>query len=145
MSNRPACSHTPTLGHAGVRQCDWEHHQNEMKVGKESSSKGEEIVVRPVCMKMNAARTPRADWPPRAFAGHLTLLSPFSPVVWSSLTRQLCAAGFLHWLHEEEFPFPRPERGGCGIVCQITGRTYESASCLGQGPGPGAGQPGRRG
>lgn len=70
---------------------------------------------------------------------------PFSPVMWSSLTRQLCAAGFLHQLHEEEFPFPRPERGGCGIFGQRTPRAHESAmkALLGQGGGADPAEEGR--
>ena len=144
LSDQPTCVHIP-LGLVGVKRCNWEHNQNEGRVGKESSSKGEERVVRPACMKMKAAST-KARLASMGLHGASDLTEPFSPVMWSSLTRQLCAAGFLHQLHGEEFPFPRPERGGCGIFGQRTPRTHESAlraQVLEQGGG--AGPPKRKG
>ena len=91
--------------------------------------KREETVVRPVWMKMSiAVRTARTDRSPEPFTGHLELTEPFGTShLAQSESPGLCS--FLHGLHEEEFPFPRPGWGRLwNFFCQGSQRARESAT-----------------
>ena len=111
-TSQPAFTHPLQL--VGVKRYNWEHSQNEVSGEGKFLRRGRESGQ--TCVHENeSSKHTKSQLASTGLHGASDLTEPFSPVMWSSLTRQLCAAGFLHQLHEEEFPFPRPERGGCGI------------------------------